>query len=298
MNQFRWRSVVAGFLILTFPLMRAGTARAMVDSLAGADREDSGSSPAVLNEEDRTLRELWYFLEANASHLKTAEVDEAIWRLLALENEYLKSYEAELFSGSTNLKLNRYTLAELIGLREFQEEYSKDLVRNIPAEGFILSRAEGMVEAAIDFPGISARFGRYASQPVAGYLRIMARETGRHFAEDAALKISPDTLGRRIVAIETFLKENRRFPRQNELNQMARKYLSAYFLGLNNTPAFSYRTNRLNGTFLQSYRDSRANYPGTRLAAFIENYLRILSENGFQKTEPVLDFANKAIVNF
>lgn len=295
MNQFPWGpAIFAGFLILIFPLVGTGAAHAAVESSTRLDEDDLNSSIR----QSRAPRDLLRFLESNARQFKPSEVDKTLWRLLALQNKFLKSYESQLFSDAINPKLNRYTIPELIDLRTVKEENIKSLVKDILADGFILSTAEGMVYTEIDFPGISARFGRYASAPVAGYLRIMARETAQHFAEDAALKISPATLGRRIVAIETFLKENRWFTARNELNQLAEKYLGAYFLGLNNTPAFSYRTNRLDGKFLQSFHDSIVKYPQTRFAASVKDYLRVLSEHDFRKTPPVLDFARKTATNF
>ncbi len=296
MNQFRWKSsVFAGFFILIFPLTGTSAVYGTAEKLEG---EGFNSPKEVPVRDNKAPRELLHFLNSSAAGLKPPEVDKILWQLLSIQNKYLKFYEKQLCSDTINLKINRYSLPELMNIREIQEENIKNLVRNILADGLILAFAEGMVYAEIDFSGISAHFGRYASQPVAGYLRIMARETAGHFAEDAALKISPDTLGRRIVAIETFRKENRRFPRQNELAQLARKYFTTYMLGLNNTPAFRYQTNRLDGRFLRSYYDSVVIYPGTRFAACVKDYLKVLSENGFQKTKPVLEFAVKTAANF
>lgn len=298
MNQFPWGpTIFAGFLILIFPLMGTGATYAAAESSMELDEEDSSSivdPPA----RERAPRDLLRFLEANARLSKPSRVDKTLWRLLELQNRYLKSYESRLFSDEINPKINRYSITELVDLRAIQEQNIKSLVRDILADGFILSSAEGMVYAEIDFPGISARFGRYASAPVAGYLQIMARETGQHFAGDGALKISPETLGRRIIAIETFLEENRQFARRKDLVILAQKYLTAYLLGLNNTPAFSYRTNRLDGRFLQSYHYCIAKYPKTRLGALVKDYLRVLTENDFRKTPPVLDFALKTAANF
>lgn len=299
MNQFPWGpAIFASFLILIFPLIGTGAAHAAAENSTKLDEEGSSSLMAIPTRESRAPRAILRFLEANAGHLKPVKLDQTLWRLLALQKNYLKSYESQLFSEPINPKLNRYSLTELIGLREIKEENIRSLVKEILADGFMLSSAEGMIYAEIDFPKISARFGRYATPPLAGYLRIMARETAGHFTRDAALKISPETLGRRIIAIEIFLKENRRFVRRNELVSLAQKYLTAYFLGLNNTPAFNYRTNRLGVRFRQSYHDCVVKYPETRLAVLVKDYLRVLAENDYQKVKPVLDMANKAAAEY
>jgi hypothetical protein len=247
--------------------------------------QDPDSEKAIPDRGRIAPRCLLRFLAANAGRLKPREVDKSILRLIALQKEYLKIYERRLFSG---------------------------------ADGFILSSSKGMADPEIDYPCLSARFGRYASQPVAGYLRIMARETAQHFAtaqffataqhfdavqycakaqycaKDAVLKIGPDTLGRRIAAVETYLRENRRFVRSNEVRELGQQYLTAYLVGMNNTPAFSSQTNRLNNRFYQSYQYSITKYPGTKFADLVKEYLNLLAENGFQKTKPVLDFATRA----
>jgi hypothetical protein len=295
MSQFLWGpTIFAGFLILIFPLVGTGAAYAAAESSMKLEEESSTSFVDLPPREYKAPRDLLRFLEANAGLSKPPGVDKTLWLLLGLQNKYLKSYESQLFSDAINPKLNRYSIAELVDLRTIQEENIKSLIRNILADGFMLSSAEGMVYAEIDFPAISARFSRYASAPVAGYLRIMARETGQHFAGDGALMISPEVLGRRIISIETFLRENRRFARRNDLVTLAQKYLTAYLLGLNNTPAFSYRTSRIDGRFLQSYHHCVAQYRGTRLAVWVKDYLRVLAENDYQKTKPVVDLANKA----
>jgi hypothetical protein len=291
MNHIRLRpAIFAGFLFLVFPLIGF--------EAPCANAKNDPRPPVTDSRRGRIAPgDLLRFLDTNAGRLKPAEVDKGILRLLTLQKEYLKSYESQLFSDAVNPKLNSYNLQDLIRLRKIKEGNIKELVRNILADGFTLSSSEGMVYPEIDYPGISAHFGRYASKPVAGYLRIMARETAQHFAEDAALKISLDALGRRIVAIETYLKENPRFVRRNEVRELGQRYLTAYLIGLNNTPAFSYQTNRLNNRFYQSYQNTITKFPGSKFAGAVKEYLILLVENNFQKTRPVLNFATYTATN-
>lgn len=298
MIQFLWGpAVIAGLLLVTFPLAATSSLTAARNS-DGPDEESAGTFVVLpargYNSPGTVLR----FLETNAQWMKPAEVDKALWRLLALQNKRLKSYEAKIASDAIQPRINRYGPPELTGLKTIKEDNIRKLVQNILADGFKLSSSEGMVYPEIDYPRISACFGFYASAPAAGYLRIMARECAQHFASNATLLISPDVLARRIIAIETFCEENWGFPRRYELAGLARKYIKAYLLGLDNTPAFSGRTRRLDGRFRQSFRQVVEKYPRTRLAGYIKEYVTLLSENDFQKTEPVLNFAAKTAMNF
>ncbi len=290
MRHMRLESIIfAGLLFLAFPLIGS---EAFCVNAKTALRPSTTDPPGGR----MTPRVLLRYLADNAKRLKPVQLDQEILRLIALQNKYLDSYEAQLFSADLNSKINGYNLEDLIQLRGIKEEKIKELIRNIQADGFILSLSEGMVYAEIDYPSLSARFGRYASKQVAGYLRIMARETTQHFAEDAALKISPDNLGRRIAAIETFLKENPRFVRRNEVLELGQRYLLAYLIGLNNTPAFNYQTNRLTNRFYQSYQNSIIKFPDTKFAGMIKEYLNLLGENDFRKTKQVVNFANRSTI--
>lgn len=88
---------------------------------------------------------------------------------------------------------------------------------------------------------------------------------GKH----GALIVSPDELGERLATIEVFVDRNPRFARLADVKQLQSRYLRALLLGLNNTPAFSYGTNRLTDPFLKSYQNALQKHPGTKLAALL-----------------------------
>lgn len=235
-------------------------------------------------------RDLLAFLDANGSRLSAPEMDAAILKLLALQQSRQKPIEKQMFSDELNAAINQYSVADLTDLRNVKEDAVLELIRSVLGDGFRLSSSEGMIYPEIDFPGILARFGPQATEPMNTYLAIMARETERHFGKDAALTIGLDELGERLAAIEKFVGSNPRFPRIEEVGRLEAYYLSAFLLGLNNTPAFSYETGRLNEPFLKSYRSALQRFPGTRLAEQVSNYLDVLEKNEFRKTEEVLDF--------
>jgi hypothetical protein len=298
MNLNSWGPVLfGGILFLMFPLPGTATIEA-VDGSIKIDQEKTDSILEPPVGKSFAPRDLLRYLTANAGKLKPLEVDKTLWRLFALQSQYLTIYESQLFSEPMNSKINRYHIYQLTNIQKIEDGEIRSLVTEIRSDAFELHSAEGMIYVEIDFPLISSHFGRYASVQMSDYLKIMARETALHFAEDGALKISPRILGERIMAIETFLCANKRFTRKKELTQLGQNYLFAYLLGLNNTPAFNYRTHRLDSRFLQSYRQIIAKYPATRFAALVQEYLKVLSKNDFKKTKLVLDFVTLSVTNF
>ena len=219
-----------------------------------------------------------------------AKVDDYLLQLITQQIESQKAYEKQLFSEAINPTINHYKLHELTKL-QIKEESIKTLVQSFLADGFKLSSSEGMFYIEIDYPQIMTKYGPYASNQMSGYLQIMARETAKHFAEDAALIISPDELRDRIVAIENFSQKNPRFQRLAEVKKLDKMYRPAYLIGLNNTPAFNYQTNRLTEPFLKSFQSTVTKYPNSDFSRLIQDYLKVLQKNGYRKTQEVLEFA-------
>ena len=285
MNKSRLFGIfIVAFLLLTFTL------QGLVQPTAAAGQSINNTKPRQFT----TPQDLMRYLNTHAKQLKPAKVDALIVQLIKLQQQAQPNYEKQLFAPAINPIINQYRLADLTKLNKIKEPAIKNLIQAILADGFKLSSAEGMVYLELDYPQIRARFGRYATKPLAGYLGIMAQETSRHFADDAALMISPDELGRRIVTIEKYLGANPHFPRHADLEKLYRYYLPAYLLGLNNTPAFNYQTNRLEASFLQSYQRSVIKYRGTRFAGQIQDYLKVLLKNNYRQTKQVLAFVTKA----
>ena len=266
--------------------------------MVGGDYHKSRAFPAGVRFIKRDFTapgDIIRFLNVNGPRLAKKEVDQYLLQLIALQQIFQKSYERQLFSDTLNPGINQYKYQDLIALRNIKEEKIKDLVQRIYADGFKLSISEGMVYPEIDFSELRKKYGRYATREVLGYLRIMAAETTRHFSEDAGLMVSPDGLGGRIAAIEVFCKEFPGFVRLTEITKLHKMYLSAYLIGMNNTPAFSYTTNRLDDRFFKSYGNSMRLYKGTEFARLTGEYLKLLERNNYQKTQVVLDFVVEVV---
>jgi hypothetical protein len=145
----------------------------------------------------------------------------------------------------------------------------------------------------IDYDKILKDFGRFASDQVARYLEIMAAESNKHFAEDAALVISLDELADRTVKTEKYIDRYPDFVQVQQVKQFHDYYLTAYLLGLNNTPLFDYQTEKAKEAFLKSYENTIANQKGTKLAAILEEYLVLLKRSDYMRTEEIVNFVNR-----
>lgn len=240
-------------------------------------------------------RDILLYLDAQAGRLSRTVVDGHLQRLLSLQDARRKAYEARLFSDALNPRVNQYSLRDLNHPARIKDAEVRDLLQEILGDGFRLAMPEGMLCFTIDFPALSQKYGRYASARMQDYLGIMAEETARPYSEDAGLLIAPDELARRIVPAERFIKSYPHFARVADVERLRGQYLTAYLIGMNNTPAFDYVAGKLDERFFDSYRRTAAKYEGTDFARLVRGYLTVLQRNGYRKTKAVLDFAAKAV---
>lgn len=231
------------------------------------------------------------YLDTHQRRLKRSQVDSLIFRLIERQIRVKNQYERQLISDAINPIINQYPFEDLDQVANIKEPEIKYLIQQVYANGFKLSTSEGMVYIETNFPRILSKHGKFTSPTVLRYLRIMSAETARHFAEDAGLIITPDQLAARIVAMERFMAAYPGFKRMGDITPLYGYYRTAYFLGLNNTPAFSYETNQLTAEFLTSYRRTVKLYPDTALAKQIRKYISLLERNHYKKTEEVLKFS-------
>jgi hypothetical protein len=207
----------------------------------------------VLINENSPVSELTGFIEKNKTSLSRENMDKAVIGLVQVQQARLKDYEDKMFSPEINIPLNNYKYEDLLLLRNIKEEDIKNLLQDVFSNGYKLSASEGMYYPEIDYDKILKDFGGHASDKVAGYLEIMAAESNKHFASDAALIVSPDELADRIVKAEKFINSYPDFELVQQVEQFHSYYLTAYLLGLNNTPLFDYQTEKAKDSFIESY---------------------------------------------
>ncbi len=247
----------------------------------------------VLVNENKPSGELTGFIEANKNNLSQENLDQTVVNLIEVLQKQLKGYEDKIFSQEINIIVNNYKYEDLLQLQNIKEDSIRNLLSEAFSNGYKLSMSEGMYYFEIDYDQILKDFGPYASDKVARYLEIMAAESNKHFASDAALIISLDELASRTVKTEKYIGSYPDFAQIQQVKQFHNYYLKAYLLGLNNTPLFDYQSGKAKDTFLKSYADTIANQKGTKLAAILEEYLTLLEKSDYMRSEEIMNYINR-----
>jgi len=289
------KKMLAGVLIV-FLVMLGGCAKAEKTNDPGQvkpSQEELMNQYQSLINENKPAGELTGFVEANKTNLSQENLDKAVIDLIEVQQTRLKGYEEKMFSPEINIPVNNYKYEDLVQLRNIKEDSIKNLLQDAFSNGYKLSVSEGMYYFKIDYDKILKDFGRYASDKVAGYLEIMAAESNKHFAEDAALVISLEELAGRIVKTEKYIDSYPGFTLIQQVKQLHNNYLKAYLIGLNNTPLFDYQTEKAKDTFLKSYENTIANQKGAKLAGYLEEYLILLEKSNYMRSEEAMNFVNR-----
>ncbi len=260
-----------------------------------SDRDES-----IMNEFNRlksknaSPAELMAFIEPKIGSLEKEDADKAVRVLLEVQQLQLANYNDKMMEEDFSLKLNSYSHEDLLALKNIKDEDVKSLLENAYKDGYKLSSAEGTYYLELDFAAMENKFSSFVSEETAAYLDIMADESTRHFAVDAALIISLEDLAGRVINTENFIE---RYPESSfikEIRQRHQYYLTAYLAGLDNTPAFSYEDNVLKPKVLESFKDSMQRYKGSKLAGLLDKYVDLLEKNDYKRTQEVVSFINNA----
>lgn len=173
-------------------------------------------------------------------------------------------------------------------------------IQDLLDRGYKITVPEGMYEAVINY-GAYLDFADYATDDIRDYIKIKAAESDQRMSEDAGLIISADEVYARAVATEEFLGSYPDSVKYGDVKQMHDNYVSAYFYGQNNTPAFDYFTDPsveaypLYQEFRDSYEAAAADSANNAIARATLGYLTVLEDNNYALTDAVSEYRDNMV---
>jgi hypothetical protein len=258
-----------------------------------AEKDDEGEVLARFNsmiEEDKKPVELITFLDENISSVTKDTSAMMMEGLESQQKTYERKYTDVLFEGDIQTRLTQAFTGD-IGRDEIDRTSDPELnalLAEIYGGGLKLINLEGSYYPIIDYEFLK-KYNTYLPQEFTDYFSVMAAESDEVYSRDAGLSISWDELAGRTINSEAYLiayPENT--IRKINVANLYMGYLSAYLFGQNNTPNRDYNTNEVYEEVLESYRQTAQQYPETRTGQIIEDYLKLLEENGFVVSDDML----------
>lgn len=290
--------VLAAFLIVS-PLSGCGTSQGNEPD-AAANQGGAAANPAPDNNApagDIPVMERFDQMKANAAgaadwiaflteHLAdttTEQADTIVRELLAFYETDLDRASEVFVSSDVQEALHslEWPIAEQ-HLAELDNAQIRESVQAELANGYKLEMAEGMVYPVVDY-GKLKPYGDRLSPPLKAYIDLLAMNSDKQWAADAALVISWDELAERGIAYENYLVNYLDAPETEKVRELYEaRFLIPYLYGLNNTPIFDFDTFRLKDEVKASYEKTVKTYPDTITAQVVAGFLDVLEASDWQ----------------
>lgn len=173
----------------------------------------------------------------------------------------------------------------------------KALLLEAKNSGFKIETAEGMYFPVIDY-ALYSKYRNAVTPDIAAYIGIMAVESEKAPAKDAALIIGWTELLKRAAAQEQFIKEYSNSPKVPAMQQLLSRYASFALYGANNTPLFSYETKQMVTEAKKAYLETAFDAGNGSFSKTMSAYLAVLKQNDYMLTNQVQEYRNKAMQEY
>ncbi|MFO7636932.1 MAG: hypothetical protein R6W96_06460 [Clostridia bacterium] len=227
------------------------------------------------------VQELINFLDLNISEVSKPYATRMVNDFIV----FLEKNMTDIPAGLTN-----YSYEKLKDHENIEDKYIREYMERVSVEFYSLIAPEGMVDIIIDYGLLYKRYGKYPEDSISEYLRIRALETETPFGMDGGVAISIGELAERISDTDKMIIAYPEHLYMEQANTLFNRYMYAYMGMYPNTPGFDALTGRIYDEFLENYRHSVAEYPGTRFSAIITRYLELLEESDYMKTDEIMGF--------
>ncbi len=216
------------------------------------------------------------FLDANIAHVDQQTADAMFLALDLFYEQTLEKSQNGYYKDGVQEKLTAIDYP--IDVDKITDESIKKLVANSIAGKYKLEAVEGTIFPIVDYEALKV-YMEYLTEPLQGYLDIMAEESSNKTAADGSIVISLDELAERALATEEYIL---RYPDGAKTATLKNRYINGYLylyvLGAPNTPLYNFETFGLSEDFRKSYERTVQEYPNTITGTIIAEYLTVLNQ--------------------
>jgi hypothetical protein len=268
--------------VTTDSLAVADTAAAVQDTVIATSAYEEKLKTLPFTEESSSLLGLELFKSTYKTD-NPEENDKALLAYLKFQERLLDSLDYHLPEREGYDKLNTLMSDSIAPEAKFIE-------KEIQKKGLALGQSEGTLYYKPYPQVIGNYFMEYLTPSTKEYYKQFLKETNQSFSEDAGLLISPKDVADRLIFWDKFLAANPEHFFAADAKNRYNSYLYALLIGMDNTPAFDQEDHKLRQEFSEAYVYVSKNFPGTKTAKIINEYLNVLAENRNTENEKVTKF--------
>lgn len=248
---------------------------------------ESGAEPKAVFE----------FLDENAKVLSKENVALIVEEVEKLQKKYLSKLEEKYYEGTEIQEgLIKIYLAkkDINDLANSETEALKNLIDETIQGGYKVETAEGMFFPIINYSAYK-NYSAFLPEDIKGYIELMSVESDKVPAKDAALVIGWDELLERALKQEAFIGKYPASSKLLEVSELYRKYKTFVFLGLNNTPLFSYDSNIMEADAKAAYESIDSTSEDSQLKKELKEFMILLVDSN-NKLTPEIDKFRKDLI--
>jgi hypothetical protein len=237
------------------------------------------------------------FMGKNIASVSKDNASKMLEELEKSQKNHLPELEEKYYKGENTIQniLNKVYKPEfdLNKLDDIQDAELKSLLEETRDMGYKVETAEGMYFPIMNYEYMK-KFSSYAADYMKDYIGIMAVETNKVPAKDAALVIGWDEVIERALAQEGFIKKYGSSATVESMKELQKKYLTFMLFGLNNTPLFSYDTKTMNPEAKEVYEKAVKDNENSELMQLLYKYMEVLGKSNYKLSDEVEKFRKDA----
>ena len=300
-------SIVMSIIVLVGAGLLTGCTAPAEDN-TGSKAENNNPPAVEESNQDKIMPEFTALLEGNPGLDAIIEFMDKNIAEVSRENAFkmLDELEKALKNNLPELEEKYYSTAvqealfnaykpefDLSKLDSIQNAEVKSLIEETKAMGYKVETAEGMFFPIINYEFLK-KFSPYAGDDVKDYIDIMAVESNKVPAKDAALVIGWDEVVERALAQEGFIRKHSGSDKVESIKKLQKKYITFMLYGLNNTPLFSYDTKAMDPEAKEVYIKAVKNNSDNELMKLLGGYMEILEKSDYKLSEEADKFRKNA----
>jgi hypothetical protein len=228
------------------------------------------------------------FLKQNIDSFNTENLSTILLCFEKLQVKELKSLEEKYYPEDIQ---KAFTVAssdklDVNNADQLKNATLKALVKDTKYQGYKVEQAEGMFYPVIDYTFYND-FIKNAAPDITAYFTIMAVESDKVYAKDAALVIGWDEVVKRALSQEEFLNKYPDSQKAGDITALYKTYEFITMYGTNNTPLFDYQTQVFNKDAKTAYLKATKEDNKSTYLKELKGFMDALQKSSYKLTKTV-----------
>lgn len=247
----------------------------------------------ALIQKDSDVAEVAGFINNNISSVSKEDASKMVDQLEKIQKKNLPQYENMFNEDGIQNKINSEQKS-ITGQSDIQDAELKELLARTKNSGYKVETAEGFFFPIIDY-GFYKNFSSFVTPDMKDYIDIMAVESDKVPAKDAALVIGWDEVLKRALSQEKFINTHKDSVKVNEIKQLYKKYVTFTLYGLNNTPLFRYDSKTIDPKAKEVYLDAVTNPGNSEFLKTLNEFLDFAKNSNYMLTNEAEKYRDNVI---